>query len=289
MKTALTIAGSDCSGGSGVQADLKTMTMNGVFGMSVITALTAQNTTGISDVSNVSRQFLAEQLDQVLSDTHPDAVKIGMVTSKDHIDVIAQKLQEYDAENIVMDLVLISTSGRPLISEEALDTLTAELLQLANVVTPNIPEAEVLTDMDINSDEDMEVAARKLYNMYGCAVVLKSGHHLPENKDLLYNGGDMIWFRGLHGPKREGKKTPHGTGCTFSSAIASNLAKGYPLEEAVRRARDYVEEALDAEFHPGQGVAVMDHAFDLAGRYAESPEEDDAEPASESAPSGPTE
>ena len=269
MKTALAIAGSDCSGGSGIQADLKTMTMNGVFGMSVITALTAQNTTGISDVSHVSRQFLAEQLDAVLSDTRPDAVKIGMVTSKDHIDVIAQKLQQYDAQNIVMDLVLISTSGRALISEEALDTLTTELLQLANVLTPNIPEAEVLADMDINSDEDMETAARKLHHLYGCAVVLKSGHHLPENKDLLYNGGDMIWFRGLHGPKREGKKTPHGTGCTFSSAIAANLAKGYPLEDAVRQARDYVEEALDAEFHPGQGVAVMNHAFRLEGPYSE--------------------
>lgn len=274
MKTALTIAGSDCSGGSSIQADLKTMTMNGVYGMSAITALTAQNTTGITSVTEVSRAFLAEQLDAVFQDIRPDAVKIGLVVSSDLIDVIAEKLQKYDAKNIVMDLVLISSGGRQLISEEALDTLTDELLQLADVITPNIPEAEVLADMDIESDEDMEAAARKLHDMYGGSIVLKSGHHLPENKDLLYTEDDeVIWFHGLHPEERAGKHTPHGTGCTFSSAIAANLAKGYALPDAVRRARDYVEDALEAEFHPGAGQAVMNHAFDLTGKYAEQPEE----------------
>ncbi len=271
MKTALAIAGSDCSGGAGIQADLKTMTMNGVYGMSAITALTAQNTVNISDVAPVKGDFLAEQLDQVFTDIRPDAVKVGLITSPELIEIVARKLQQYEAQNVVMDLVLIAASGRQLVSEEALDTLTEELLQLADVITPNIPEAEVLVDMDIESEDDMEKAAKRLHDMYGCAVVLKSGHHLPENEDLLYTDDGGMWFRGLHGPERAEKRTPHGTGCTFSSAIASNLAKGFPLEEAVRRARDFVEEALDAEFHPGAGLAVMDHSFALNGKYAEFP------------------
>lgn len=272
MKTALSIAATDSSGGAGIQADLKTMTMNGVYAMSVVTALTAQNTVTISDVASVKGDFLAEQLDQVFSDMKPDAVKVGLVASPEHIEIVARKLQQYEAQNVVMDLVLVAASGRQLVSEEALDALTEELLQLADVITPNVPEAEVLADMDIESEDDMEKAAKRLHDMFGCAVVLISGHHLPENEDLLYTDEGGTWFRGLHGPERAEKRTPHGTGCTFSSAIAANLAKGFPLEEAVRRARDYVQDALDAEFHPGAGLAVMNHAFGLSGKYTESPE-----------------
>ncbi|MEE1188819.1 MAG: bifunctional hydroxymethylpyrimidine kinase/phosphomethylpyrimidine kinase, partial [Acutalibacteraceae bacterium] len=216
MKTALTIAGSDSSGGAGIQADIKTMTMNGVYAMSAITALTAQNTTGVTAIQESSPDFLAEQLDEIFTDIFPDAVKIGMVSSSDLITTIAEKLQKYDAKNIVVDPVMVATSGARLISEEAIDTLKEELLQLADVITPNIPEAEVLAEMTIASEADMETAAKAIYKLYGCNVLLKGGHNLNDANDLLWTAEGPTWF---HGERIDNPNT-HGTGCTLSSAIA---------------------------------------------------------------------
>ena len=274
MRTALTIAGSDSSGGAGIQADIKTMTMNGVYAMSAITALTAQNTTGVTAIQESTADFLAEQLDEIFTDIFPDAVKIGMVSSSDLITTIAEKLQQYDAKNIVVDPVMVATSGARLISEEAIDTLKEDLLQLADVITPNIPEAEVLADMSIQSEADMETAARAIYKLYGCDVLLKGGHNLNDANDLLWTADGPEWF---HGDRIDNPNT-HGTGCTLSSAIAANLAKGYDLKEAVGRAKDYISGALAAGLDLGQGSGPMAHNFDLAGKYAEAPVEEPAEP-----------
>ena len=263
MRTALTIAGSDSSGGAGIQADIKTMTMNGVFAMSAITALTAQNTTGVTAIQESSPDFLAEQLDEVFTDIFPDAVKIGMVSSSDLITTIAEKLQQYDAKNIVVDPVMVATSGARLISEEAID-------QLADVITPNIPEAEVLADMTIESEADMEAAARAIYKLYGCNVLLKGGHNLNDANDLLWTEEGPTWF---HGERIDNPNT-HGTGCTLSSAIAANLAKGYDMKTAVGRAKDYISGALAAQLDLGKGKGPMAHNFDLTGKFAESPAEE---------------
>ena len=264
MKTALTIAGSDCSGGAGIQADLKTMTMNDVYGMSAITALTAQNTTGVSGIFEVTPEFLGQQIDMIFEDIRPDAVKIGMVSSSALIRVIADRLGKYKAENIVVDPVMVATSGSALMETEAVTTLKAELLPLANVITPNIPEAELLTQMEIHSEADMTEAARRLYEHYSCAVLLKGGHSVNDANDLLYADGGVKWFYG----KRIPNPNTHGTGCTLSSAIASNLAKGYSLEDSVKRAKDYISGALEAMLDLGKGSGPMNHAFALSGEFA---------------------
>ncbi len=264
MKTALTIAGSDCSGGAGIQADLKTMTMNGVYGMSAITALTAQNTMGVSGIFEVTPEFLGQQIDMIFDDIRPDAVKIGMVSSSALIRVIADRLEKYKAENIVVDPVMVATSGSALMETEAVVTLKGELLPLADMVTPNIPEAEILSQMEIYSEADMEKAARRLYECYGCAVLLKGGHSVNDANDLLYADGEVKWFYG----KRIPNPNTHGTGCTLSSAIASNLAKGYPLEDSVKRAKDYISGALGAMLDLGKGSGPMNHAFNLSGEFA---------------------
>lgn len=265
MRTALTIAGSDSSGGAGIQADIKTMTMNGVFAMSAITALTAQNTVGVTGISEVTPDFLGQQLDAVFTDIRPDAVKIGMVSSSGLIREIAKKLKEYDAEHVVVDPVMISTSGARLISEDAIETLKRELLPLAEVLTPNIPEAEELSGMTISSEEDMLRAAKLISDTYGCAVLCKGGHQINDANDLLYRDGTYHWFRG----KRIDNPNTHGTGCTLSSAIASNLAKGFDLETAIQRAKDYISGALSAMLDLGKGSGPMNHAFALTGPYAE--------------------
>lgn len=264
MKTALTIAGSDCSGGAGIQADLKTMTMNGVYGMSAITALTAQNTTGVSGIFEVTPEFLGQQIDMIFDDIRPDAVKIGMVSSSALIRVIADRLGRYKAENIVIDPVMVATSGSALMETEAVTTLKAELLPLADVITPNIPEAEILSQMEIHSEEDMEKAACRLHECYGCSVLLKGGHSVSDANDLLYAGSGAKWFYG----KRIPNPNTHGTGCTLSSAIASNLAKGYSLEDSVKRAKDYISGALEAMLDLGKGSGPMNHAFALSGEFA---------------------
>ena len=268
MKTALTIAGSDSCGGAGIQADMKTMTMNGVYAMSTVTALTAQNTTGVTGIMEVSPEFLAMQLDAVFTDIRPDAVKTGMVASDKLIRTIAEKLRGYKAENIVVDPVMVATSGSKLIADEAVETLKSELLPIASVVTPNIPEAEILADMKIASQDDMVKAASIIGEKYGCAVLCKGGHSLSDANDLLWNNGSTKWFNG----KRIDNSNTHGTGCTLSSAIASNLAKGFSLEKSVERAKDYISGALAAMVDIGKGSGPMNHAFALEGHFAKTSE-----------------
>ena len=265
MNTALTIAGSDSSGGAGIQADLKTMTMNGVFGMSAITALTAQNTTGVQGILEVPPAFLAQQLDAVFTDIRPDAVKIGMVSSPALIETIGERLRFYGAQNIVLDPVMMATSGARLIQPEAVETLERVLLPMALVATPNIPEAELLSGMTIGGRSAMEQAARRIGERYGCAVLLKGGHSVQDANDLLYAGGQLHWFAG----RRIANPNTHGTGCTLSSAIAANLAKGYPLAVAVGRAKEYLTGALAAMLDLGQGSGPMNHAWTLQGKFAE--------------------
>ena len=264
MKTALTVAGSDCSGGAGIQADMKTMTVNGVYAMSVITALTAQNTTGVRAIQESTPDFLKQQLDAVFEDIYPDAVKIGMVASSELIRVIADRLKYYDAKNVVVDPVMVATSGSALMKNDALQTLIDELLPLATLVTPNIPEAQVLSGRNIENKEDMLIAAKYIGDTYHCAVLLKGGHNINDANDLLYANGALTWFAG----KRIENPNTHGTGCTLSSAIASNLAKGFTLVASVQRAKDYISGALAAMLDLGEGSGPMNHAFDLQGEYA---------------------
>ena len=268
LKTALTIAGSDSSGGAGIQADLKTMTMNGVFGMSAITALTAQNTTGVTTIQESTPEFLKQQIDAVFTDIYPDAVKIGMVSSSELIRVIARRLKFYKAKNIVVDPVMVATSGSALMKTDAIDTLIEELLPISTVITPNVPEAQVLSGMKIENKDDMVAAAKKIGDTYGCNVLLKGGHSVNDANDLLYSKGNITWFEG----KRINNPNTHGTGCTLSSAIASNLAKGFTLEQSVKRAKDYISGALSAMLDLGRGSGPMNHAFDLQGEFAKEAE-----------------
>ncbi|MCR5227745.1 MAG: bifunctional hydroxymethylpyrimidine kinase/phosphomethylpyrimidine kinase [Eubacterium sp.] len=257
MNTALTIAGSDSSGGAGIQADLKTMTANGVYGMSAITALTAQNTTGVTGIMDVTPEFLEKQIDAIFTDIFPDAIKTGMVSSSELIHVIADKLKQYNASNIVVDPVMVATSGAKLISDDAIETLKECLLPLATVITPNIPEAEVLSDMKIESEEDMEKAAKLIFEKFGCAVLCKGGHQVNDANDLLYSADGPVWFKG----KRIDNPNTHGTGCTLSSAIASNLAKGESLENSVKNAKDYISGALAAMLDLGKGSGPLAHNY----------------------------
>ena len=268
MKTALTIAGSDCSGGAGIQADIKTMTMNGVFAMSAITALTAQNTLGVRAIQESTPDFLKDQLDAVFEDIFPDAVKIGMVASSELIRVISDRLKYHKAKNIVVDPVMVATSGSSLMKNDAIQTLIDELLPLSALVTPNIPEAEVLSGMKIETKDDMIKAAKYIGDSYNCAVLLKGGHSINDANDLLYEKGQLVWFNG----KRIDNPNTHGTGCTLSSAIASNLAKGFSLSQSVQRAKDYISGALAAMLDLGEGSGPMNHAFDLNGEYAKEAE-----------------
>lgn len=257
MKCALTIAGSDCSGGAGIQADIKTMIANGVYAMSAITALTAQNTKGVTGIMEVTKDFLKDQLDAVFTDIYPDAVKTGMVSSSELIIAISEKLKEYDAKNIVVDPVMVATSGARLINEEAIETLEKYLLPIAAIITPNIPEACVLSGIKINDENDMINAAGLINKKYGCAVLCKGGHSINDANDLLYENDDYVWIRG----KRINNPNTHGTGCTLSSAIASNLAKGYSMYDSVCRAKTYISGALSDMLDLGAGRGPMNHGF----------------------------
>ena len=268
MKTALSIAGSDCSGGAGIQADMKTMIMNGVYAMSAITALTAQNTTGVRAIQESTPDFLKQQIDAVFEDIYPDAVKIGMVASSELIHIIADRLKHYNAKNVVVDPVMVATSGSSLMKNDAVKILVEELLPISTLVTPNIPEAQVLSGMAIKSREDMITVAKYISENFHCAVLLKGGHSINDANDLLYANGELTWFEG----KRIDNPNTHGTGCTLSSAIASNLAKGYTLTESVQRAKDYISEALRAMLNLGKGSGPMNHAFNLQGEYIKHPE-----------------
>ncbi len=265
MKTALTIAGSDSCGGAGIQADIKTMTMNGVFAMSAVTALTAQNTLGVTGIQESTPEFLALQLDAVFTDIFPDAVKIGMVSSTELIRVIAEKLRQYQARHVVVDPVMVATSGSSLLKSDAVRAMTEELFPLAEVITPNIPEAKVLSGERIQSEADMEKAAAAISNKYGCAVLLKGGHSINDANDVLYQNGNIVWFKG----KRIDNPNTHGTGCTLSSAIASNLAKGFNLTTSVERAKSYLSGALQAQLNLGAGSGPMKHNYLLRNRFAE--------------------
>lgn len=265
MKTALSIAGSDSSGGAGIQADIKTMTMNGVYAMSAITALTAQNTTGVRAIQESTPEFLQQQIDAVFEDIYPDAVKIGMVSSTGLIEVIADRLQFYQAKNIVVDPVMVATSGSSLMKTDAVQVLLDKLFPIASVVTPNIPEAEVISDFVVKNRDDMLTAAKKINAMYGCAVLLKGGHNINNANDLLFANGTYHWFEG----KRINNSNTHGTGCTLSSAIAANLAKGFSLDESVYRAKEYISGALSAMLNLGKDSGPMNHAFDVQGKFAQ--------------------
>lgn len=264
MKTVLTIAGSDCSGGAGIQADLKAMLANGVYGMSAITALTAQNTTGVSGILEVPAEFLGKQLDMIFQDIRPDAVKIGMVSSKELIEVIATKLREYQATNIVIDPIMVATSGARLISKDALDTLKTELFPLGTILTPNIPESEILAGIQIHTEQDMRDAAKFISDSFRCAVLCKGGHKVNDANDLLFKNNSCQWFQG----KRVNNPNTHGTGCTLSSAIASNLAKGFDITKSVELAKDYILGALTAMLDLGNGSGPLHHGFDINSRFS---------------------
>ncbi|MBF0579666.1 bifunctional hydroxymethylpyrimidine kinase/phosphomethylpyrimidine kinase [Erysipelotrichaceae bacterium RD49] len=264
MFKALTIAGSDSSGGAGIQADLKTMLANGVYGMSAVAALTAQNTTGVRSIYPVSPEFLADQIDMVFEDIRPDAIKIGMVSGKALIETIADRLKVHQAQNIVLDPVMAATSGSLLIEEDAIETLQNELFGLASLITPNIPEAEILCGFSIENEKEMGEAAKAIYERWQTPVLVKGGHEINDANDLFFDGNHLHWFYG----RRIANDNTHGTGCTLSSAIASNLAKGYGLQEAIQRAKGYLSGALEANLNLGQSHGPVDHGFELDGTYA---------------------
>lgn len=265
MKAALSIAGSDSCGGAGIQADIKTITMNGVYAMTAVTALTAQNTQGVIAVQESTPDFLAQQLDAVFTDIFPDAVKIGMVSSGELIRVISERLRFYNAKNVVVDPVMGSTSGSSLLKSEACKTLKSELFPLSILVTPNIPEAQILSGIKINNKEDMLKAAEMLHKTCGCAVLVKGGHNKDNADDLLYTKDKIRWFE----EKRIENPNTHGTGCTLSSAIAAGLAKGMELEEAIKSAKEYVTDAISAMLDLGKGSGPLKHNFSLVSDFPE--------------------
>lgn len=259
MKKVLTIAGSDCSGGAGIQADIKTITVHKMYAMSVITALTAQNTLGVRDIMDATPDFISAQMDAVFEDIFPDSVKIGMVSSSKIIEVISKKLTEYKAKNIVLDPVMISTSGHRLISKDAEKILKEKLLPLADIVTPNIFEAEALSEIEIKNKNDMEKSAKAIAKMCKGAVLVKGGHLDSDSSDILYENGNIRWFE----TKRIDNPNTHGTGCTLSSAIACNLADGRSMESAVGNAKKYLTGAIGAMLYLGNGRGPLEHTYNI--------------------------
>ena len=259
METVLTIAGSDSIGGAGIQADIKTITCNGCYAMSAITAMTAQNTLGVKSIQESTPEFLADQLDAVFTDIVPDAVKIGMVSDARLAQVIAEKLNYYKARNIVVDPVMVATSGSSLIKTEAIEILAKELFPIATLITPNIPEAEVLSEIKISTEEQMLAAAKKISEKYGTSVLLKGGHSINDANDVLYAGKNFLWFLS----ERIENKNTHGTGCTLSSAIATFLAKGNNLECSVQLAKNYITECLKANLNLGKGSGPLKHNYKI--------------------------
>ncbi len=257
MKKVLTIAGSDCSGGAGIQADIKTITAHNMYAMSAITALTAQNTTGVYGVLDSTPEFVGQQLDCIMTDIFPDSVKIGMVSSPEIIHKIVEKLEEYKPSNIVVDPVMISTSGSRLLSESAMDALISQLIPLATIITPNIHEAEALGGMEITTKEDMQVAAQKLSETYKGAILIKGGHLEDTADDLLYSNGELTWFPG----ERISNPNTHGTGCTLSSAIACNLAKGHDIKTSIKEAKQYITGAIEGGLDLGKGSGPLNHCY----------------------------
>ena len=263
MKVVLSIAGSDSSGGAGIQADIKTILANKCFAETAITALTAQNTLGVYDIMNVTPKFLEEEIDAIFKDIRPDAVKIGMVSDKELIKTISKKLKEYNATNIVLDPVMVATSGARLLSADAEETLIKELIPLADVITPNIPEAEVLSGMKISNSEDMETAAKKILELGPKAILVKGGHRVNDANDLLCQNGELTWILG----RRIDNPNTHGTGCTLSSAIASNLAKGKSVEKSIRNSKEFLSDCLNLMLDLGKGSGPMDHGCNIKEKY----------------------
>lgn len=259
MKTVLTIAGSDCSGGAGIQGDIKTITSHRLYAMSAITSLTAQNTTGVYGIMDVNPEFLENQLNCIFNDIFPDSIKIGMVSNSKLIEIIANKLIEFNSKNIVLDPVMISTSGSKLLLDNATNNLIKKLLPLATIITPNIPEAEVLSGIKIISEEDMLKAAKIISSIYKGAILIKGGHNSDNANDMLYKNGKVKWY---YGEKINNNNT-HGTGCTLSSAIACNLALGYTIEEAINSAKEYMNGALKANLKLGKGNGPINHMFNI--------------------------
>lgn len=259
MKKVLTIAGTDPTGGAGIQADLKTMTAHKVFGMSVITALVAQNTTGVRNIMEVTPEFLNEQLDSVFEDIYPDTIKIGMVSNPILIQTIVFKLKQYPVKNIVIDPVMVSTSGSSLLANDAINLLKETLIPLASIITPNIPEAQVLSDVIIDSKDKMIEAAIKINSFYNGYILIKGGHLKNCADDLLYYQGNIKWYKS----KKVNNPNTHGTGCTLSSAIASNLAVGYSMEESVEKAKEYIIGALKANLDLGNGSGPINHCWKM--------------------------
>ena len=262
IKKILTIAGSDPSGGAGIQADLKTIAVHDMYGMSVITALTAQNTTGVFGISEVSAEFAALQLDCVFRDIRPDAVKIGMVSNPDIVRIVAEKLREYEAGNIVVDPVMVATSGGKLMRDSTAETLVRELFPLARVITPNIPEAEALCGMSIKTPDDVQKAAARIADLIpgtACAVLIKGGHLGETADDFLLDTDTARWFYG----KRIATANTHGTGCTLSSAVACRLAEGRSAEESVLLAKEYVTGAIASGLDLGHGNGPLDHTYSI--------------------------
>ncbi|MFV0517917.1 MAG: bifunctional hydroxymethylpyrimidine kinase/phosphomethylpyrimidine kinase [Aminipila sp.] len=257
MKAVLTIAGSDCSGGAGIQADIKTITMHNMYAMSAITALTAQNTTGVYGIMEASPQFVGNQLDCIFKDIKPDAIKIGMVSNSEIIKVIADKLTHYNAKNIVVDPVMVSTSNCKLISDEAMEALISELIPLGTVITPNIPEAQVLCGMEIKNEKDMIISAKKIGQYFKGAILVKGGHLVNDATDLLYEDGRITWYTS----ERINNPNTHGTGCTLSSAIACNLAKGESLDNSIHQAKQYLTGTLRAMLDLGEGIGPLNHMY----------------------------
>ncbi len=260
MKVVLSIAGSDSSGGAGIQADLKTMTAHGVYGMTAITALTAQNTTGVSAIVESSPDFLEKQIEACLTDIPADAVKIGMLPSVEQVRVVAKTLKAYQVKNIVVDPVMVATSGSRLMEGGTASVMADELFPIAALITPNIPETQTLVGYKINGKKQMEQAARELGQEYGCAVLVKGGHSIEDACDILYENGEITWFDG----KRIESDNTHGTGCTLSSAIASNLALGYSLKDSIARAKNYISAAISAGLDIGQGSGPLNHMVGIA-------------------------
>lgn len=265
MKKVLTIAGSDSCGGAGIQADLKSFSANGVYGMSVITAITAQNTQGVFAVQDIDQEIIIAQIDAIFTDIEVDALKIGMVSQIRTIEAIQEKLLQYTPHNVVLDPVMISKSGYSLLKPDAKSALIQSLIPLATIITPNIPEAEVILKEigyeipEISNLEDMEKAARAIYQL-GCKnVLLKGGHGQGQAIDVLYDGVDMIHFAS----DRIHTKNTHGTGCTLSSALAANLALNFPVREAVAKAKDYITVAIQHALDIGQGVGPTNHFYTL--------------------------
>lgn len=259
MKKVLTIAGSDCSGGAGIQADIKTITAHKMYAMSAITALTAQNTTGVYGVFEATPEFVEKQLDCIFSDIVPNAIKIGMVSNAQIIEIIANKLIQYKAKNIVVDPVMISTSGSKLLNENAVETLINKLIPIADIITPNIPEAEALSGIQIKNKDHMQKAAQKIACFSQGAILIKGGHLSDCADDLLFNNGESVWFES---PRVDNPNT-HGTGCTLSSAIACNLAADFTMKESIENAKKYITGALESRLNLGSGSGPLNHCFNL--------------------------